>query len=456
MKENSDRANLLIQLEKELNAITYHDVPIGGLFAYQFELINKKVKHSILRPRLSLLKNVLQNILLNRRTINLLSDKLIITKHGNSPHLNRMMDPLVSRWKENVILFQTKSLVTDSVDTTVILFQNTIRLASISQWKVLMWWLKRRRQIKSIIQMTYIEGHYKKSLILALFFQLCKLQYWLDSFSHGVPNKIITDYDRGNHTAPLVLAARKNKVPTFVIQHGVINPPYGFSPLLADHACVWGAIQKKQYMEAGEGEEKIHITGTSIIEPHIGDDKEYETLKKKYKFNVSRKILALGINPIGIDQLRVLIQDFLQSIRNFKEIDPVIKLHPAQNVNDVKNICEFPSNVRFIKTEMNNAQFFQIIDGLVVNNSGLSLEAVYFGVPVAEYIGKNQAFGNGKVMIDNLLATELKSVIDLKKWMHHILNEDVIMTPEKGHIKSFYYKTGNEAIDEIIKVIENE
>ena len=225
--------------------------------------------------------------------------------------------------------------------------------------------------------------------------------------------------------------------------------------MLADNVCVWGDIQKKQYLDAGEEAKKIHVTGTPIIEHLFFDQKERVAIKQKYKLDVGRKQIALGINPIELPELKKLINDFLASVEHVTEIEPIIKLHPAQSIDYIQSICSIPKNVRLIDKEVPNSDFFKFIDGLIVLNSGLGIEAAQFDIPVAVYNNLSSPLGNGQVMIDNSLAIEINSIQEIECWIKQIKsgrNEDPQMA---NAINEFYHLFGSDAAGSIIEVIEN-
>ena len=196
-----ERANTLLSLEKELNHIKYLDIPIGGLLAFAFEQINKNGNPTLWYIFPGVIKNILHNFILGYTHNNSLRDKVVITKHGSTNHLNRMMDPLIEHWQQSSILFQSKEIPSESLTVGEIYFQNSVRLSRMHQLKVLFSWLKIRKIFKRVVQ-KHLGSSFNNSLHLLLLLQLCKIQFWQDYFIQGIPNKVITDYDRGHHTAP--------------------------------------------------------------------------------------------------------------------------------------------------------------------------------------------------------------------------------------------------------------
>jgi len=448
------KATELIKLEKELNNVLYFGIPIGGLLAFSFEQINKNQQHFPWQYKLVIYKNVLKNLIFGFETPFLLNNKVIITKHGANAHLNKMMDPLVKHWNKQTVLFQSKEIPIATVANSIISFQSSVRLSRVNQFKVVKEWVRLIKKITKHINSTSLNSKLKSRLKFDLLIQLCKVQFWINYFEQETPNIIITDYDRGHHTAPLVLAANKFNIPTIVIQHGVISPSYGFIPLLANKVCVWGNIQKKQYIDAGEEKEKIYVTGTPVIDLTAKGQKSFVKIKEAYGFDIEKKQIAIGINPIETKELIKFINDFLLAVKDIEHVEPIIKLHPAQSKAYIKSICQCPNNVLFFDKGVPNEAFFGLIDGLIVHNSGLGIEAVQYDVPVAVYTNLNSSLGNGQIMIETNQAIAANSVNELSEWIKNISNNEYSSNLEINK-DEFYRYTGNEAVEEIIKVIEN-
>jgi len=446
------KATELLKLEKELNNVFNVGIPIGGLLANSFAKINKNQKLLPLKHRLGIYKNVIKNLIFGSNGNHLFRNKTIITKHGANAHLNKMMDPLLKHWGKQSVLFQSNEVPTSST-SIIISFQSSGRLSRTSQFKVIKEWVLIKKKIKRSIYLSPF-NNYKNELECVLLIQLCKVQFWIDSFEQEAPTKVVTDYDRGHHTAPLVLVANKFNVPTIVIQHGVISPPYGFVPLLAKKVCVWGEIQKKQYIEAGERSEKIYITGTPIIDLNTDGQKRPLVSKETHGFDTNKKLIAIGINPIETVDLKKFISNFLAAIKDNEHIEGVIKLHPAQSKAYINSIYDCPNNIRLIDKSVPNEIFFGLIDGLIIHNSGLGIEAALLDIPVAIYSNLDCPLGFGQVMIDNFFAIEMCSIQEIKKWVNKILlGTNPKLKSENQNL--FYHSTSTNASKNILKVIEN-
>src|SRR5690606_33076225 len=114
--------------------------------------------------------------------------------------------------------------------------------------------------------------------------------------------KVIVDFDR-NKFVPLVLAAKYLKIQTISLQHGAINPPYGYTPLIADEIWVWGELWKNALILMGVKESSIKIVGSSIVDDY-----------QKPKSNRIIKTVGIGPNPIGVLRNKKLWKEFTSNL----------------------------------------------------------------------------------------------------------------------------------------------
>ncbi|NNF51519.1 MAG: hypothetical protein HKN59_03680 [Gammaproteobacteria bacterium] len=62
------------------------------------------------------------------------------------------------------------------------------------------------------------------------------------------------------------MMARQSGIRTVVVQHGATVDPYGYVPLYADRAAVWGEISKAWYLQHGVPESQLVITGNPQLD----------------------------------------------------------------------------------------------------------------------------------------------------------------------------------------------
>ncbi len=223
---------------------------------------------------------------------------------------------------------------------------------------------------------------YLSSLLLILQYFLC-----INFLKKTKAKIIVVDYDRDKYI-PLILAGKTLEIKTITLQHGVINPPYGYTPILADEIWVWGSLWSSLLQEMGVTEKRIRITGTPIIRS-----------VNQWKGTRQLKLIGLGPNPISDQENQTIWLPIIEAIKK-NGADVLVKLHPSQSRES--NIGKwFSKQCSTLEAkEISNEKFMESIDLLIISSSGLGYETVCFGKPVMVVRHAPHSTGNDWIMIE--------------------------------------------------------
>ena len=414
------------QLEEELNCIKYKEVGVGSLLALEFFLCHKKMyKRKRLKGYLIFIRIILKAFL--SKTPIFKNKNILYYKSGDKNHHNQIYSPFHDM-KDAVILVggAKEAIINSSV------FNLNIK----SFIYIVKWVFSNYQKFKIIVNKNSINNN-ELSLFIDLIINLLRLNFWDSFFKKNKVEILIGDYDRGNASVPIFLMSKKYKTPSIVIQHGVINPPYGYTPLIANTVFVWGAMQKMQYKALGVAEHRINVTGTSIV------TKISRSTIVKYQ---EKKNIVLAVNPIKKEYIKQQIEVFSQL--NLKGIyNLYIKIHPSQTIQSIeellddKSIIILSNNIKFTK-------FVEMCYVLVTHNSGLANECILNDVPVIILDNLPIAAGNGLELHKHCNVPLVNNIEQLNRKIINI-NNDLIDR------SSLYYKTGIEAKENILKEVLN-
>ena len=258
----------------------------------------------------------------------------------------------------------------------------------------------------------------------------------------------MVDFDRDNKNAALIAVAKVQKIPSFTLVHGVINPPFGFYPVITDEIWVWGNYQKELLQSFGLEEKRIKVVGNPIAKKQI--------LKQRSK---NKTTFGIALNPMGMS----INKSFLDAIFTHNELTPqfqwIIKLHPSMKkevyLQDYEN--ENVSLKAF--DEIDNLTFFESIDALFLGNSGIGYEALINDIPLL--IGRTSidSRGHDYIMIEKGKCPDIYDGAEYKKLLEEILTDSTILNKllkqERQFLDQEYYHTiGQEAIDNVIEKLE--
>lgn len=432
-------AQELIELEREFNCIPQAGgIPIGSLLTDFWRQLYDQAKGKTVKNRhwflqfLSVLKYVFLFIIQSKqKKITAQSTKLLICKSAEKQHFNKLIDFI----PETII----DSEIVDSD------YKKIYSCLSISE---------RFRAIESSVrtmirvifkcrESMYNSKYSNKSLNFNLAISLIKFYGSVEFLKKKKFALVLVDYDR-NKFAPIVLAANNQKVKTVSLQHGVINPPYGYVPILASEIWVWGGLWKDLLMSMDVPEERIKIIGSTIVDK-FGSPR------------ITKKIGRIGIgpNPIGDNRNERIWKQLVSLLMQFG-YDVTIKLHPSMDKSR-QGEKVFGRCTRILNAgDISNQEFFESIDLLIISNSGLGYEAVMAGTPVAVLKENDASAGNDFIMIKEGGFPELEIDVTVKETLQSLSDSlDQIFNLEQRFLREkVFSRSGEDARQNIISNIK--
>lgn len=448
-------------VERFLNLIRFKGINNGSLIAEFFALrtIDKRsadfpfLNISVLLKRMALLWK--------QDNSSLKYSKLIFTKLNNRFHCNELMNPLIRHYQNKGIILCDENYLNghnpenDSADAGAILFQqtnNNLRKDGFEILKttvaVLFILLRRRRRLN----ITYKEVLYFTNKMME---QLRKVSFWINYFNVAdlKPLCVVTEFDRSSESAPLILAARKQGIPTITLIHGVPED-YSFIPFLADFIFCWGEGQKNYLISKGVDHKRIFVTGNPMFGSKIAINDIGDHSKSDFS-------ICLAVSP-GFDN-RLLINPFVSALKHFDNVKGVLKLHPSLAKDDYMWVLNISPKIRiFTSQEIKNRELFESTDLLIINDSGIANESLAVGVPVVVFVPDNVLKLND--FQSELIETAGCRLITKELALTRVIDE-LLADPNRfkseaneksfGYLKNLYETTGKESINSMILHINN-
>ena len=282
-----------------------------------------------------------------------------------------------------------------------------------------------------------LEPRGKWQLFRHLSIMIARYKLSLNFIKKISPEVVLVDYDRGIF-APLVLASKELGVKTITLQHGAINSPYGYAPILADEIWVWGEGWATILKDLGVNEKRIKITGTPII-------KEFNS----YSGNHQLTKIGIGPNPVSDEENERIWKPIILYL-NKMEYEVIVKLHPSQKKNTQIGNLFNSSCSTYEANEMTNEEFLKSINLLLVSTSGLGYEAVCAGVPVMVVKSSPESRANDWIMVEKMRFPEI-SAENLEYLLYtNKSNLSDLHVKELEGMKEFgFSKLGSDSINEM-------
>jgi len=171
---------------------------------------------------------------------------------------------------------------------------------------------------------------------------------------------ILLHSEVGPNEKILLQLAKLKKIPTFLLQHGLINDSvdaydynvyHGVVPIESDHAIVWGKVNEDYFRRVGIPEEKIHTIGTPIFDKLKGLDSTDSQ---------DGYVLLATSGPTSAVTFDLTIETIEKNIENIRKIAEIVvshnkklivKLHPSPEEYDPSKILrKINPEIEIIKT----------------------------------------------------------------------------------------------------------
>ena len=243
---------------------------------------------------------------------------------------------------------------------------------------------------------------------------------------------ILLHSEVGPNEKILLQLAKLKKIPTILLQHGLINDSVdcydhnvcrGVVPIESDHAIVWGKVNEDYFRQIGIPEEKIHTIGTPI----------YDNLKGLNSIdNREGYVLLATSGPTKEDAFDLTIELIEKNIETIKKIAEIVvshnkklivKLHPSPDEYDPSKILrKINPEIEIIKTGNIAELIKKCILLIVIDESTSILDAHLLRKPVLSVAVKAEEFGLPTVLKNNSCA--LTDISSFEKIFYQMINDD--------------------------------
>ncbi len=190
------------------------------------------------------------------------------------------------------------------------------------------------------------------------------------------PAAVVTDHDRAHHPSCLVLAANALGIPTFTLQHGVLDDDAnGYVPVIAERMFCWGEMHRRIMIEAGQDPAKLAIGGCPRLTRELSV--EPENVRSRLKIDPAHRVVMLGTSPVEPAQRRLLAAWFCDALTQLDGVAGIVRLHPSENLRFYADIARNYPRVTFLdNARVSLDESLALAEVVVVQSSGLGGDAL--------------------------------------------------------------------------------
>ena len=242
---------------------------------------------------------------------------------------------------------------------------------------------------------------------------------------------ILLHSEVGPNEKILLRLAKLKKIPTFLLQHGIINDSVdaidynvyrGVIPIESDHAIVWGKVYEDYFKQIGIPKEKIHTIGTPI----------FDYLKDLNSINNQDGYVLLATSgPTKEVTFDLTVETIEKNIETIKKISKIVvshnkklivKLHPSPDEYDPSIFLKkINPEIKIIKTGNIAELIKKCILFIVIDASTSIIDANLLGKPVLSVPVKVAEFGVPTLLKNNSCA--FVDISSFEEIFHQIIND---------------------------------
>jgi len=270
------------------------------------------------------------------------------------------------------------------------------------------------------------------------------------------PGVILTEYDRNSFTAPLILAARALGIPTLTMVHGMINIPFGYTPLLADRVFVWGRQGRDRMIEYGVAPERVIVSG------HPGLDRSQPVGRAEALARAGiagdKPVVLLATNPINERPRGELAEVFCKAMAERTDLVAAVRLHPSEALAFYARERSRYPNIHFVENRiwtLNEA--LAVADVVVCHNTSFGIEALVKRRPVVVLDAISEPLMGARDLIRVAECPAARSSAELSSVVTRLLEEGdyrvSVVTRADSYVAALYDSFGDEAADRIAEAV---
>lgn len=199
------------------------------------------------------------------------------------------------------------------------------------------------------------------------------------------PDIILVEDDRSPLGKTFIEVGKSEKIPTLIVCHGLIadHPIHG--PIFADKIAVMGDYMKEALIKRGVSPNQIVITGQPSYDRLLQENSGFgkENICKQLGIDPEKKIIALITQPLPWEINEPVISKVFSSMKNFPEVQLVVKPHPAEESKLHELILrETSQNNIIIKKDLDIFELLFSSEIVITMFSTVGLEAIILDKPV--------------------------------------------------------------------------
>ncbi len=263
----------------------------------------------------------------------------------------------------------------------------------------------------------------------------------------------------------IIFGSRVLKIPSLVIQHGILAESNGHSNLIADKFAAWGSASKDWYREFGNPDENIEVTGNPKFDQMIGWTPAIskEDMCRQLGLEVDKSIILFATQQINKfssfwtdDLFWVMAREILTHIQSEDNVQLVIKVDPYEDIAPYRElISRVSSNNTKVVKDFDIYTLMYHSNAVITLDSTVGIESMLFRKPLITF---RLIERNARVpYAEKGAAIEVNKAQDLNSTLKEVLNEtptrSQVIDAQSRFLDEYAYKRDGRATERVKNLI---
>lgn len=401
---------LLRDLESELAEPRIEGIPIGSTLtdAVVIEFINGSGRWSLGRRLMDQMRQVRYRLRARRKREGLhvaVADRILVTWCGSSDRINDLLLPVLHSLgpKRCAVVYGNPAVLPHVPAGAVPMNWSDTMPHDPSVWSAAYrrCWPQWRTRLKAVCHSHGLPWGAYESLSLHILLHAEYAMGCAQYLRQQRPVAILAEHDRSSLSSCMVLAARTLGIPTFTLQHGVLDDlASGYTPILADKMFCWGEFDRAKLVAAGDNPAKLVLGGC----PRLSRELSATPAQGRVRLGLdpTQPVVMLGTSPISPAGRAALAELFCRATERLEGVSAVVRLHPSETLAAYADVLRRHPQVRFCTNATATLdEAIAAADVVVVQGSGLGGDALVKRRPVVVVDTKGCHLGHGIDLIRN-------------------------------------------------------
>lgn len=354
------------------------------------------------------------------------SGRLLLTWLSDTPRLNDLVLPVVAELEPRQfnVIGGAPSIRQKLPAETGFCTQDQILAVDSQAWRSE--YAKYRTAWHRAIRRWLLQHGLPLRLFPHLAYALAARSFYVSGFfrflDHVQPSAVLTDSEHNTPWSCLILAARQRGIPTLQMMHGVIYPPYGYTPLLSDVALCWGQQQREQMVALGTEPERLVVTGCQRLRRTTHTDGN--AVRARLELPAEGPVVILATGPMPREEWRKLFYTFGAAFQEHPTITGVVRLHASEKKAFYHvEAARYPRLRLLENQDWTVEEAMAICDVVVIHNSGLGNDALAFGRLVVLLDVLEGPLSNGQTLADKAGCPVVRTGTELRQALDRIIED---------------------------------